>query len=97
MKRIEARIPFLVILGNNSRLASYPRSSQNSPEAPAGARFGAVAFVRRFGSHRGRHLFWRGYFCCSSGNVTDDVIQQYIENQQHDTDDAFKIDGEYSA
>ena len=42
----------------------------------------------------GRHFWARGYFCCSSGNVTDDVIQQYIENQQHDTDDAFKIDGE---
>ena len=42
----------------------------------------------------GRHFWARGYFCCSSGNVTDDVIEQYIERQQHDTDDAFKIDGE---
>ncbi len=42
----------------------------------------------------GRHFWARGYFCCSSGNVTDEVIVQYIENQQHDTDDAFKIDEE---
>ena len=42
----------------------------------------------------GRHFWARGYFCCSSGNVTDDVIEKYIEGQQHDADDAFKIDGE---
>src|SRR5580693_8302712 len=26
----------------------------------------------------GRHLWARGYFCCSSGNVTDEVISKYI-------------------
>ncbi len=26
----------------------------------------------------GRHLWARGYFCCSSGNVTDEVIAKYI-------------------
>jgi putative transposase len=44
----------------------------------------------------GRHMWARGYFCCTSGNVTDDAIKQYIENQgQHQTekeDDTFKID-----
>ncbi len=38
----------------------------------------------------GRHLWARGYFGCSSGNVTDEVIQQYIESQggepQNDTE-----------
>ena len=29
----------------------------------------------------GRHLWARGYFAVSSGNVTDDVIAQYIEHQ----------------
>ena len=29
----------------------------------------------------GRHLWARGYFAASSGNVTDDVIKQYIESQ----------------
>src|SRR5437588_12897313 len=30
----------------------------------------------------GRHLWARGYFVASSGNVTDDVIKQYIESQE---------------
>jgi len=42
----------------------------------------------------GRHFWARGYFCCSSGNVTDEVIKQYIESQEHDSDDNFGIDGE---
>lgn len=42
----------------------------------------------------GRHLWARGYFCCSSGNVTDDVIKEYIANQGHDPDDDFKVEGE---
>lgn len=29
----------------------------------------------------GRHLWARGYFAASSGNVTDDIIKQYIESQ----------------
>jgi putative transposase len=42
----------------------------------------------------GRHLWARGYFCCSSGNVTDEVIKAYIENQDHETDGDFRIEGE---
>jgi putative transposase len=42
----------------------------------------------------GRHFWSRGYFCCSSGNVTDEIIKQYIEQQNYTTDDDFKIDGE---
>ena len=30
----------------------------------------------------GRHLWARGYFVASSGNVTDEIIIQYIENQE---------------
>lgn len=29
----------------------------------------------------GRHLWARGYFACSSGNVSDEIIKQYIESQ----------------
>ena len=29
----------------------------------------------------GRHMWARGYFAASSGNVTDEVIKQYIESQ----------------
>ena len=42
----------------------------------------------------GRHFWARGYFCCSSGNVTDDVIKQYIEQQDLTSDDEFKVEGE---
>src|SRR5271165_3328442 len=30
----------------------------------------------------GRHLWARGYFVASSGNVTDEIIKQYIESQE---------------
>jgi putative transposase len=32
----------------------------------------------------GRHLWARGYFAASSGNVTDEIIKQYIESQGDD-------------
>jgi len=41
----------------------------------------------------GRHLGPLGYFCCSSGNVTDDVIAKYIAEQNIDQDEDFKVDG----
>ena len=37
------------------------------------------------------HLWARGYFCCSSGNVTDEVIKVYIEQQGRDDTD-FKVE-----
>ena len=40
----------------------------------------------------GRHLWARGYFVASSGNVTDEVILEYIKNQDKEgTDDNFQI------
>jgi len=42
----------------------------------------------------GRHLWARGYFAASSGNVTDEVIKQYIESQGQEAptdDDGFSI------
>ena len=42
----------------------------------------------------GRHVWARGYFCCSSGNVTDEVIKEYIEHQRHEEDTEFKVEGE---
>ena len=46
------------------------------------------------GSTRRRHLWGRGYFVASTGNVSEEMIAQYIENQQdperdHDAD--FKV------
>ncbi|MHB1688761.1 MAG: IS200/IS605 family transposase [Ignavibacteriaceae bacterium] len=34
-----------------------------------------------------RHVWARGYFVASSGNVTDEVIMQYIENQDVEKED----------
>lgn len=43
----------------------------------------------------GRHIWARGYFCCSSGNVTDEMVMKYIENQRHERhDDDFRVEGE---
>lgn len=41
----------------------------------------------------GRHLWARGYFVCSSGNVTDEVLKEYIESQggESQSDDTFTV------
>ena len=44
----------------------------------------------------GRHGWARGYFCRSSGNVTDEVLKVSIAHQSHDSDDVFRIEGEAS-
>ena len=44
----------------------------------------------------GGHLWARGFFCRSSGNVTDEIIKQYIANQTHDADEDFRVEGEDS-
>jgi putative transposase len=44
----------------------------------------------------GRHVGARGYFCRSSGNVTDEVIKAYIESPSHASDEVFRLEGEES-
>ena len=40
----------------------------------------------------GRHLWARGYFVATSGNVTDEVIARYIEEQDIEPEDTdFKV------
>ena len=39
----------------------------------------------------GQHLWARGYFAASSGNVTDEVIKAYIEQQDLEKEDDFRI------
>ena len=41
----------------------------------------------------GRHLWARGYFVCSSGNVTDEMIAEYIRTQgaEPQDDERFKV------
>jgi len=46
--------------------------------------------------YRGRHLWARGYFVASTGNVTDEVIAEYIQNQdleERRQEDNFSISG----
>jgi len=43
----------------------------------------------------GKHLWARGYLAVSSGNITDEMIQQYIEEQEGEPvadDSRFQID-----
>lgn len=41
----------------------------------------------------GRHMWGRGHFCASSGNVTDEMIKAYIEGQEmHHKDSDFKVE-----
>jgi putative transposase len=35
----------------------------------------------------GRHLWARGYFACTTGNVTDEAIKHYIEHQDIEPQD----------
>lgn len=44
----------------------------------------------------GRHVGARGYFCRSSGQVTDEIINAYIANQCHEFDNTFTLEGEAS-
>ena len=40
----------------------------------------------------GRHVWARGYFCCSSGNVTDEVVAEYIANQGKPGPEDFRVE-----
>ena len=43
----------------------------------------------------GRHLWARGYLAVSSGNITDEMIQEYIQEQEGEPfmdDSRFEID-----
>ena len=43
----------------------------------------------------GRHIWARGYFVATSGNVTDEVIMKYIEQQEIESPDSeFQIEGQ---
>ena len=45
-----------------------------------------VHLIQEYASLRkqswGRHLWARGYMAISSGNITDELIQRYIEEQE---------------
>jgi len=40
----------------------------------------------------GQHLWARGYFCATVGAITEDMVKEYVENQQTDgPEEAFKV------
>ena len=41
----------------------------------------------------GRHVWARGDFCCRSGNVTDEMVAKYIEEQAMVHDGDFRVEG----
>ena len=44
----------------------------------------------------GQRMWARGYFACTTGTVTEDMIAQYIENHT-ETDDTFKVQGDFES
>ena len=52
--------------------------------------FSEFAHLRK--QYWGQHLWSRGYFVATTGTITDDIIKEYIENQDSETpDDDFRI------
>jgi putative transposase len=39
----------------------------------------------------GQHIWARGYFCASSGTITDEMIKAYIEQQDVPPEDNFRV------
>jgi len=46
----------------------------------------------------GKHLWARGYFCATVGTVTEELIKEYIANQDiEDGNDDFKVSDEFQS
>ena len=73
----------------SSRTAGSREEEKSAYKLP-----GEFEQVRR--QYWGGHLWARGYFCCSSRQVTDEVIKQYIANHGQENDDDFRVEGEES-
>ena len=57
------------------------------------SKFMQEEFVELKAKYWGRHLWSTGYFCATVGAVTEDMIKEYIENQEKDnTKDVFTIE-----
>ena len=45
----------------------------------------------------GQHLWARGYFCATSGTITDEMIQEYIANHdEQDNVNNFKVEDDFT-
>ncbi len=46
----------------------------------------------------GQHLWARDYFCATVGNITEEMMRNYIANQETDEkDQIFKIEDEFQS
>ena len=52
------------------------------PQASTTARILLSEFAHLQKTFWGRHFWARGYLAVSSGNITDEMIQEYIEEQE---------------
>ena len=51
-------------------------------------------FPRLRKRYRGRHFWARGFFCVTSGKVTEDMINNYLEHHfEPNRDDNFRTEG----
>lgn len=50
------------------------------------------SFLKR--RYWGQHLWARGYFCATSGTVTDEMVKAYIDNQDQPPEDSFRVSDE---
>ena len=44
---------------------------------------------------KGRNFWARGYFCASSGNVTDEMIREYIAKHAEKPSEEIRVEGEW--
>lgn len=44
----------------------------------------------------GQRMWARGYFACTTGNVSDEMIKAYIEGHT-ETDDTFRVSGDFES
>jgi putative transposase len=40
----------------------------------------------------GQHIWARGYFCATSGNVTDEMVKSYLGNHKSEFKDNFQVE-----
>jgi putative transposase len=45
----------------------------------------------------GQHLWWRGYFCVTVGEMTKEMIKAYIEDHQEEETPKITVHGEFQS
>ena len=86
--------------GPRASVGLDPAAGDNQSVSPAVKRKKCIQIAWRVRTGEaailGRTPVGARYFCCSSGQVTDEVIKQYIANHGQENDDDFRVEGEES-